>query len=46
LQSESNNRICSHSNILFGVTTIIADAEEVAVELLEALGSNMARYAT
>jgi hypothetical protein len=43
---ESNNQICSHSNLLFGVTVVVADAEEVAVELLEALGSNVARYAT
>jgi hypothetical protein len=46
MSAESNNQICRHSNPLFGVTAIVADAEEVAVEALEALGSNVAQYAT
>jgi hypothetical protein len=46
MSAEGNNRVCSHSNLLLSVTTIIADAEEVTVEPLEALGGDMTRYAT
>jgi hypothetical protein len=36
MSAKSNNQICSHSNLLFDVTSIVADIEEVTVEPLEA----------
>jgi hypothetical protein len=45
MSTKSNDRVCSHSYLLFGVTSIIANAEEVKVEPFEALGSDMTRYA-